>query len=121
MDKLTETRKFQALMHYSAVSGEDVSRALWMQQNILRSLGVTDGEINDLIHDRHGRTTDAVLQIVRQMPVLLSTLSRMVLPESQSWREPRAPVPKSREELAEEYLRVTGREPSPSQHNKRSK
>lgn len=122
MDKPTEIRKFQALMHYSTESGEDVATELWTQQNILRSLGVTDGEINNLIHDRHGRTAEAVLQIVRkEMPVLLSTLRRMAPIEAQRWRDPRPPLPKSREELAEEYLRATGREPSPSQRNRRSK
>jgi hypothetical protein len=121
MDKLTEIRNFQALMHYSVMSGEDVTRELWAQQNILRSLNVSDGEINDLIHDRHGRTAEAVLQIVRQMPVLLSTLRRMTPPGAQVWREPRPPIPKSREELAEDYLQATGRESSPSRRNSGSK
>lgn len=38
MDKATEIRKFQALLQYSAISGEDVSRELWTQKDILRSL-----------------------------------------------------------------------------------
>lgn len=119
MDKVTEVRKFQALLQYSAMSGDDVSRELWTQQNILRSLNVPDGEINDLIHDRHGRTTEDVLQIVRQMPTLLAALRRMVPPGDRSWREPRSMPPKSREELAVEYLRATGREPSSSRRNSR--
>lgn len=112
MDKPTEIRKFQALMHYSAVSGDDVARELLTQKNILRSLGVADSEINDLIHDRHGRTTEAVLQIVRQMPVLLSTLRKMAPSGAHTWQEPRPQIPKSRDELADEYLRVTGRDSS---------
>lgn len=121
MDKATEVRKFQALLHYAATSGEDVSKELWTQQHILRSLNVSDGEINDLIHDRHGRTAEDVLQIVRQMPTLLAALRRMAPQAGLSWREPRFMPPKSREELAAEYLRATGRDPTASRRNSGSK
>jgi hypothetical protein len=117
MDKTTEIRKFQALLQYSTISGEDVSRELWTQKDILLSLNVSDGEINDLIHDRHGRANEEVLKIVRQMPTLLAALRRMVPPGERSWREPRSMPPKSREELAAEYLRATGRETSSIRRN----
>jgi hypothetical protein len=55
MNAATEIEKYQALMRYAADKEGDFHREIQYQLGVLRSLGVTGEEINNLIHDRHPR------------------------------------------------------------------
>jgi hypothetical protein len=107
MDLATEIAKYQALLRFAVDNNDDVQRELQYQAGVLRSLGVDDGAMNNLIHDRYSREnisrtrTEVVLASVRQAAGIVGPNSRGNWPS-------RASAPTIAEQTAE-YMRRTGR------------
>lgn len=107
MDLTTEIAKYQALLRFAVDNHDDVQRELQYQNGVLRSLGVDDGTLNNLIHDRYSREnisrarTEVVLASVRQAAGIVGPNFRGNWP-------PRASAPTVAEQTAE-YMRKTGR------------
>lgn len=108
--KIEAVLRFQALLQYAATSDDDVSLDLHRQKDLLVTLGVTAGQINDLIHDRHVRLTPTVLALVRQIAAERAQKRQYgAASGAYRYKEPPPPRTKTREELAEEYLKAKGK------------
>lgn len=91
-------------------SGDDLSKEILFQQNVLRSVGLTDGDINNLIHDRHAREG---ISLARGALALVAVRRSAKLPQYETrseWYRRAVPQQKTRDELASEYLRARGKE-----------
>lgn len=55
MNRDEEIKRFQQLIEYGVSSGDDVSAKLQQQRKQLVAAGLTDEEINNIVHDRHSR------------------------------------------------------------------
>ena len=55
MERDVEVQRFKQLLGYAASSGENMGKQLQLQCERLTVAGLTEGEINDLIHDRNNR------------------------------------------------------------------
>lgn len=108
MDKEKEIEKFKALLVFAAQGNEDLHREMHFQQDVLRSLGLDDGDINNLIHDRHAREG---ISIARAALAVTALRQAAGIPLYGS--RPRYPREKTREEMAAAYLRARGRDASP--------
>lgn len=108
MLKEKEISKFRALLKHAAISDDDLIAEMQFQQGVLRTYGLTDGDINNLIHDRHAREEISPAQAA----IALTSIRQAAgLPHYGSRRPP--PREKTREELAAEYLRARGKELRP--------
>jgi hypothetical protein len=105
MDKEKEIQKFLALLQLAASGSDDLSKEMHFQQDVLRSHGLTDGDINNLIHDRHAREG---ISAARSAIALASVRQAAGLPFYGT--RPPWPYTKTREEMAAEYRRARGRE-----------
>jgi hypothetical protein len=109
MLKEKEILKFQALLQCAATSDDDLIAEMHFQQGVLRTFGLTDGDINDLIHDRHAREG---ISPARAAIALASVRQAAGLP-FYGTRRPQS-LTKTREELAADYLRARGKELRPT-------
>lgn len=112
MDKAKEILKFQALLQMAASSGNDLGEEMRFQQGVLRSLELTDGDINNLIHDRHAREG---ISPARGAIALAAVRQAGGLPYygiRRAQQERPRPQAKTRKELAAEYLRARGKDPN---------
>ncbi|HJV81341.1 competence protein CoiA family protein [Noviherbaspirillum sp.] len=105
MDKAREIRKFQALLQLAVSSGDELGEEMRFQQEQLRSLGLTDGDINNIIHDRHAREG---ISPAKAAIALASVRHAAGLPYYGIRRPPGQE--KTREDLAAEYLRARGKD-----------
>lgn len=108
MDKSIEIAKFQALLRLSATGSQDLSAEIRFQQQVLRSIGVQDGEIVDLIHDRYAR---ANISVARAQLALASIRQAAGLPNQNVLSTPRRAwsSPKTLDERAAAYMRARGK------------
>lgn len=56
MDIAAEIERFKWLIGYSTSTGDDVGPQVLQQRAKLAALGVTEGDINNIIHDRATRS-----------------------------------------------------------------
>jgi hypothetical protein len=110
MDKTDEIAKFQALMSLAVAQDGDLTNEIRYQKDVLKSLGLTEGEILDLIHDRHAR---APISTGRAQIALAAVRHAAGLPHHagpstvrRSWSPTQA-----FDERTEQYMRASGREP----------
>lgn len=65
MDIQAEIIKFQTILQRAVVTDDDLSHELHTQKRVLAMLGLSDGDISNLIHDRHSRAGIPVAPSVR--------------------------------------------------------
>jgi hypothetical protein len=107
MNVATEIEKYQALMRYAADREGDFHREIQHQLGVLRSLGVTGAEINNLIHDRHLR---AQIPYARAKLAVESVRRESgIIPHGYGKPTEGQVVIRTITQQTEEYLRKTGR------------
>lgn len=110
MNKADEIAKFQALMSLAVAQNDDLTNEIRYQKGVLKSLGLTDGEILDLIHDRHAR---APISTGRAQIALAAVRHAAGLPHQAGplpVRRPWSPT-QAFDERTAQYMRASGREP----------
>lgn len=110
MDKTDEIAKFQALMSLAVAQNGDLINEIRYQKGVLKSLGLTDGEILDLIHDRHAR---APISTGRAQIALAAVRHAAGLPQHAApltVRRSSSPT-QALDERTVQYMRASGREP----------
>jgi len=110
MEKTHEIAKFQALMSLAVAQDGDLTNEIRYQKGVLKSLGLTEGEILDLIHDRHAQ---APISTGRAQIALAAVRHAAGLPHHagpptvrRSWSPTQA-----FDERTAHYMRASGREP----------
>lgn len=110
MEKTDEIAKFQALMSLAVAQNDDLTNEIRYQKGVLKSLGLTDGEILDLIHDRHAR---APISTGRAQIALAAVRHAAGLPHhgsSLTVRRSWSPT-QAFDERTAQYMRASGRAP----------
>lgn len=69
MDREQEIERFKRLMGRSVSTGENLTAQLQAQRARLVQAGLSDGEINDLIHDRSNRAAYKPLPAPTETPL----------------------------------------------------
>lgn len=114
MDLVTEIAQYQALLRYATSSGADLRREFAYQINVLKSLGATGGEINNIIHDRYGRAGISFERAKRAVASVRRAAG--IIHEARGDYAP-AEVSTRTSERTAEYLRRSGRSaPRPLPH-----
>ena len=110
MEKSDEISKFQALMSLAVEQRDDLTAEIRYQKGVLKSLGLTDGDLLDLIHDRHARApistgrAQIALAAVRHAAGLPAHSSPLTV--RRSWSPTQA-----FDARTAQYMRASGREP----------
>jgi hypothetical protein len=81
----------------------------------LRSVGVTDGDINNLIHDRHAREGISPARSALALESVRRAAGLPLYENRRAWQSRTFSRGKTREELASEYLRARGKDMRPVQ------
>jgi len=110
--KSDEIAKYQALMSLAIAQSGDLTAELRYQQGVLKSLGLTDGELLDLIHDRHARTPISTARAQIALAAVRNAAGLPQRPAPMTVRRPWSPT-QAFGERAAQYMRAHGKDPRP--------